>query len=92
MLVFGIFIGMLITIGLGIWAGTNVLANMVALSGITGLLVMFFHHSEQQEGRLAHWLISLSPEQKIQWYGLFIVSLFFGLMFGSFWNTSMGGL
>lgn len=92
MLVFGIFMGMLITIGLGIWTGTNLLANMVALSGITGLLILFFHNADQQEGRLAHWLMALTPEKKKQWYGLFGVSLFFGLMFGSFWNSSMGGL
>ena len=92
MLVFGIFIGMLLTIGVGIWLGTNLLANIVALSAITGLLIFFFHNADNSEGRLSHWLMGLSDEHKKQWYGLFAVSLFFGLMFGSFWNDSMGGL
>jgi len=92
MLVFGIFIGMLLTIGVGIWLETSLLANLVALSGITGLLIFFFHNADQTEGRISRWLMGLSREQKKQWYGLFAVSLFFGLMFGNFWNDSMGGL
>lgn len=92
MLVFGIFIGMLLTIGLGIWLGNSLLANLVALFGITGLLIFFFHNEDQRDGKLARWLLKLTREQKKQWYGLFAVSLFFGLMFGSFWNASMGGL
>jgi hypothetical membrane protein len=92
MLVFGIFIGMLLVIAAGIWLETNFLANLVALSGITGLLIFFFHQDDQPHGRLGLWLIGLTREQKKQWYGLFAVSLFFGLMFGSFWNDQMGGL
>jgi hypothetical protein len=92
MLVFGIFIAMLLTIGMGILLGTNIFANLVALFGITGLLVFFFHNEDQATGRLGHWLMGLSEQQRKQWYGLFAVSLFFGLMFGNFWNSRMGGL
>ncbi|OYX06611.1 MAG: hypothetical protein B7Z05_04400, partial [Thiotrichales bacterium 32-46-8] len=73
MLVFGIFIGMLLTIGVGIWLETSLLANLVALSGITGLLIFFFHNVDQTEGRISRWLMGLSREQKKQWYGLFAV-------------------
>ncbi|MBP7900376.1 MAG: hypothetical protein KAZ85_00090 [Gammaproteobacteria bacterium] len=92
MLVFGIFIVMLLTIALGIWLSTSVLANLVALAGITGLLIVFFHNADQREGKISQWLMGLNAQQKKQWYGLFTVSLFFGLMFGNFWNASMGGL
>lgn len=90
MIVFVLFIAMLVLIAVGIFLHTPILANLIALTGITGLMVLFFHRPEHNQGKLNLWLQSLTAQQQKQWYGLFIVSAFFGVMFGSFWNTSMG--
>lgn len=92
MLVFSLFLSMLATIALGQWLGTHILANLVGLASITGLLIFYFRNPEAQEAALGEKISHLTREQKKQWYGLFAIGLFFSLLFGSFWNTSMGGL
>lgn len=81
-LIFPLFLAMLGMIGLGIWLNTYVPANVVGLLSITGLLMMFFRQPDDPS--------SLTPEQKKRWYALFLIGLVFSLIFGSFWDTSIG--
>jgi len=95
-IIFPLFLGMLAMIGLGVWMHTTVLANIVGLASITGLLIFYFKQSEplpeQAETPIDQQISALTTEQKRQWYSLFIIGLFFSFIFGTFWNTSMGGM
>lgn len=91
MFVFILFIAMLLIIALSVWTGITALANLVTLAGLTGLVFMYLHNPDNTEGKLNQWIMALSAQQKKQWYGLFAVSVFFGLLFGNLWYTTMGG-
>lgn len=95
-IIFPLFLGMLVMIGLGVWMHTAVLANIVGLASITGLLIFYFKQSdplaEQIETPINEQLNALTAEQKKQWYSLFIIGLVFSFIFGTFWNSSMGGM
>lgn len=82
-LIFPLFLAMLAMIALGQWLNSLVPANIVGLGAITGLLIFIFKNPDAEE--------TLTPEAKRQWYALFIIGLIFSFIFGSFWNTSMGG-
>jgi uncharacterized membrane protein YfcA len=83
-LIFPLFIAMLAMIGLGQWLGSLVPANLVGLAAITGLIIFIFKNPEAED--------TMPAETKKQWYALFIIGLIFSFIFGSFWNTSMGGM
>jgi nicotinamide riboside transporter PnuC len=87
---------MLAIIALGVWMHTTVLANIVGLASITGLLIFYFKQSEplpeQSETLIDKKINVLTPEQKKQWYSLFIIGLIFSFIFGTFWNDSMGDM
>jgi hypothetical protein len=95
-IIFLLFLGMLAMIGLGVWMHTTVLANIVGLASITGLLIFYFKQSEplpdQTDTPLNQRINAMSAEEKKQWYSLFIIGLIFSFIFGTFWNTSMGGM
>jgi hypothetical protein len=95
-IIFPLFLSMLAIIALGVWMHTTVLANIVGLASITGLLIFYFKQSEplpeQSETIIDKKINVLTPEQKKQWYSLFIIGLIFSFIFGTFWNDSMGGM
>ena len=81
-LIFPIFLSMLALIGLGVWWQTYILANVVGLMSMTGLLIIFFRQPDSN--------IKLSAIDQKRWYTLFIIGLIFSLIYGSFWDTSLG--
>jgi hypothetical protein len=95
-IIFPLFLGMLAMIGLGVWMHTTVLANIVGLASITGLLIFYFKQSEplpeQTDTPIDEQINAMTAEEKKQWYSLFIIGLIFSFIFGTFWNTSMGGM
>lgn len=90
MLIFILFIAMLAISILGAQFNMAILPNLVALAGLTGLVFMYLHNPDNKEGKLNEWLGSLSAQQKKQWYGLFVLSILFGLALGSLWVSEMG--
>ncbi len=91
-IIFLLFLGMLALIGLGVWMHTTVLANLVGLASITGILIFYFRQPDNQENSIGEQVGSLTKEQKKNWYTLFIIGLVFSFIFGTFWNSSMGGM
>lgn len=95
------FLTMLALIGIGIWLNTHILANLVGLASITGLLILYFRQDNSQvvseADLVADKLVSNEDTEQARmarrnWYTLFAIGLLFSLLFGSFWNASMGGL
>lgn len=83
-LIFPLFLVMLAMIALGQWLGSYVPANLVGLGAMTGLIIFIFKNPDEAE--------TMSADTKKQWYALFFIGLIFSFIFGSFWNTSMGGM
>lgn len=98
-LIFPLYLAMLAMIGLGAYLHTPVLANLVGLASITGLLVFLFR---QPAGGTKADALEMKPieleieqidaQQKKHWYSLFVIGLIFSLVFGSFWNSQIGGM
>jgi hypothetical protein len=91
-IIFPLFLGMLAMIGLGVWMHTTILANLIGVASFTGLLILYFRQPVNQEIAIGEEIDHLSAEQKKQWYSLFIIGLIFSFIFGTFWNSQMGGM
>jgi hypothetical protein len=81
-LIFPLFLGMLAMIGLGVWLQTYIFANVVGLVSMAGVMIMFFRQPDAET--------SISPTEQKRWYALFIIGLVFSLIYGSFWDPSIG--
>jgi len=66
-------------------------ANIAGFIAAIGFMVVFFKdRNDEKEFDKEH--LNTAKKMRRNWYIVFATGLFFSLIFGTFWNTQMGGM
>lgn len=65
--------------------GIHYLANIAGFISAIGLMLIFFKDRPDKESLL-------EVKMRRYWYIVFATGIFFSIIFGSFWNDSMGNM
>lgn len=83
-----------IILGLGISSmitGIHYFANIAGFISAMGFLLIFFKDQED-EANISPEKLALAKKLRQRWYIVFATGIFFSLIFGSLWNSQMGGM
>ncbi len=82
LIVYGIILILGVT---AMFSGIHYLANIAGFISAIGFMLIFFKDRPDKES-------VLELKMRRYWYIVFATGIFFSLIFGSFWNDSMGNM